>query len=126
MENVKLNFVILCDNAFVAKDSDTLNVIGIFDKIKVNKLPAIIPRFFVVTNVNGDVGTHKQIIILKNKETSEKIAELSGDLIINTLKQKAQFIGKFFNILFSSKGEYVIEVFIDGELQGLTANLIIE
>ena len=125
-ENIKLNFVILCDNAFVAQGTNTLNIIGIFDKIGATKFPAIHSRFVVVTNVSGDPGDYKQMIVIKDKETNGKIAELPGDLKIKESGQKAQFIGNFLNIRFLVPGEYIVEVYINDKKQNVETNFFVE
>src|SRR3989304_4448773 len=115
MKNVKLNFVIICDSAFISQGTNSLNIIGIFDRIGATKFPAIHQRIVIVTNMAGDVGEYIQVITLKNKSTGDKLAELSGKLNINVIGQKAQFIGNFFNIVFPSAGEYIFEVSINGQ-----------
>ncbi len=125
MPNPKLNFIIVCDNAFLTQGTNSLNIIGIFDRVGAEKFPAVHPRIVVVTNIMGDVGEYNQIITFKNKSTGEKIAELSGKLSINVIGQKAQFIGNFFNIVFPFAGEYVFEVSIDNKLQDLIANVYV-
>jgi len=125
MKNVKLNFVIICDSAFISQGTNSLNIIGIFDRIGATKFPAIHQRIVIVTNMAGDVGEYIQVITLKNKSTGDKLAELSGKLNINVIGQKAQFIGNFFNIVFPSAGEYIFEVSINGQLQDLSANIYI-
>lgn len=125
MENVKLNFIIACDNAFVAQGTNSLNIIGIFDRIGAVKFPAMHPRLVLVTSISGDPGEYDHVVTLKNKAMGEKIAELSGKLVINTLGKKAQFIGNFFNIVFPQPGEYVFEVTLNNKIQDLTANLYV-
>ena len=125
MNNVKLNFVIVCDNAFIAQGTNSLNIIGIFDRIGAQKFPAVHPRIVIITNMTGEVGEYTQVITLKNKSTGEKMVELSGKLNINVIGQKAQFIGNFFNIVFPSAGEYIFEISINNQLQDLTANIYV-
>ena len=125
MENVKLNFVILCNDAFVAKDTNSLNIIGIFDLIKAGSFPAVYPKFCVVTTASGNPGEYDQVIIIKDKKNGDEIAKLSGKLKINKPGQKAQYIGTFLSVVFPHKGEYVVEVEIGGELQDLTTNFTI-
>jgi hypothetical protein len=125
MANVKLNFAIVCDNAFIAQGTNSLNIIGIFDRIGAAKFPAMHSRLVLVTSISGDPGEYDHIVNLKNNATGEKIAELPGKLVINTLGQKAQFIGNFFNIIFPQPGEYVFEVAINNKVQDLTANLYV-
>ena len=122
---VKLNFVILCENAFIAQGTNSLNIIGIFDKIEARKFPAVHPKFIIVTNVSGDPGEYDQLIVIKNKTTGEKVAELPGKLKIHEPKQKAQFIGGFLNIKFSNTGEYSIEIYIDNKKQNIETNFFV-
>jgi len=124
-KGIKLNFVIICDNAFLTKGTNLLNVIGIFDKIGAPKFPAIHSRFVVVTNVSGDPGEYEQMIVVKSKEADKKIAELSGKLEINESGQKAQFIGNFLNVEFPIPGEYIVEIYIDGKKQTMKTNFFI-
>lgn len=122
---VKLNFVILCDNAFLAQETNSLNIIGIFSRISTKGFPATHPKLMVATNMNGDPGEYDQSIIIKNKTTNEEVAKVSGRLIIRTPKQKAQFLASFFNVVFKTPGEYEIEVYIDDELQDLTTSFYV-
>lgn len=46
-ENFKIEFLGVCDYAFLAK-GEKLSLIGLFDRIFVDKLPANHPRMFVV------------------------------------------------------------------------------
>jgi hypothetical protein len=125
MANIKLNFAIICDNAFVAQGSNSLNIIGIFDRIITNQFPAMHPRLVLVISVSGDVGEYNQIIRLKNIEGSKLIAELKGKLIIHSAKQKAQFIGNFFNLVFPLRGEYVFEIEINDYIQELKPSIYV-
>jgi hypothetical protein len=122
---IKLNFVIVCDNAFIAQGTNSLNIIGIFDRINTQKFPAVHPRLVIVTNISGEPGEYIQLIVIKNKITGNKIAELSGKLIINKEGQKAQFLGNFFNLVFPLSGEYIVEAYINDILQDLTANIYV-
>lgn len=125
MENVKLNFVIVCDNAFMAQISNTLNIIGVFDKIEAKDFPAIYPRLFVVTNVSGDPGVYMQKIVFRGKQSNKIIAKLEAQLMINGVGQKAQFVGSFFGLTFPEKDEYLVEVYINDKLQPLIQSLYV-
>lgn len=114
---VKLNFVILCNDAFITRGTNSLNIIGIFDRIGVEKLPAKHGKFVVVTNISGDVGKYDQVIIVKNVIKKEEIAKLSVQLEIKEKGGKAQFIGNFLNVEFYDMGKYIIEVYINNKKQ---------
>ncbi len=123
---IKLNFVIICDNAYINEKTGSLNVEGIFTRILADKLPAIHPKFMIVTNVSGDVKDYNQLIVIKNKKTGDKLVELKGELKIKKPKQKAQFLGTFYNIEFKEEGEYEVEVHIDGNKQELCTNFYVK
>jgi hypothetical protein len=125
MENIKLNYILVCDNAFIAQGSNSLSVIGIFDRIGALKFPAVHPRFVVVTNVSGDPGEYDQNIVIKNRTTSEEVAKLKGKLVINVIGQKATFLGSFINIVFPTSGEYLIEIYINDKLQAISDSIYI-
>ena len=126
MENIKLNFVIICDNAIIAEDNKSLYILGVFDTIFADRFPARHPRFSIVVNVSGDPGEYPIIIKIKHKDTQEKIVELPTKLYISGTGRKAQFIGTFLNIQFKNEGEYVGEVFINDKLQDLTTNFFVK
>ncbi|MFH1387835.1 MAG: hypothetical protein ABIG88_00840 [Patescibacteria group bacterium] len=121
---VQLNFIIICDNAFITEGTGSLNVLGIFDKIMANRFPAMHPKFMIVTNISGDVGFYDQVIVIKNKTTNEEAVRLSQRLEIK--RRKAQFLGNFINTVFKSPAEYEVEVYINGKLQSLTTNFYVE
>ena len=126
MENVKLNFVIVCDNAFIAQGSNSLNIIGVFDRIGAQQFPVMFPRLYVVTNFSGTPGSYTQRIVFRAKKNDEIIAKLeSSGIVIAGTGQKAQFIGSFFGLSFPEKDEYIIEVFINNVLQPLSATLYV-
>lgn len=125
MANVKLNFAIVCDNAFIAQGNNSLNIIGIFDRIGAAQFPAVHPRLVLVTSASGDTGTYKQKITIRNKETNGSIAELIGEFTIHSTGQKAQFISNFFNLVFPSRGEYVFEIEINNNIQELKPSIYV-
>jgi len=47
----KLNFIHLCDSAFISAENGNLNLIGIFDTIISANFPAVHPKFSLVVNV---------------------------------------------------------------------------
>jgi len=126
MADIKLNFVIACDNAFVSQGNSSLNLIGIFDRINASAYPLVYPRIMLVTSLSGMPKSYNQVISLKDKNSGKIIAELSGKMDILTLGQKAQFIGSFFNIVFPNPGEYIFEVRIDDVLQDLNTSIFVK
>jgi hypothetical protein len=117
MGAVKLNYVIIADNAFFSQENNTLNIIGIFDKIAVENFPALHSKLSIVTSCTGPVGTYQQKLILKSSDGTGPAMELKGEIKILNEGQKAQLIANITAIPLLSKGEYRVNVEIDGELQ---------
>ena len=119
---VKLNFVIVCDDAYIHPKTGSLYINGIFTRIGGERFPAIHPKFMVISNISGDVGDYDQLIVISRN--GSKVAEVRGRSKIERPKQKAQFLATFYNIRFE-EGEHKVEVYINGELQDLTNNFYV-
>lgn len=111
MGKLKLNFVHVCENAFLSKDNK-LNIIGIFNKILSFGFPAIHPKLFIVTNISGELSEFKEAIeivspnnkVIVNAENQIKIDE----------NKSANFIAQFVGIPFENEGIYKIRILVDG------------
>jgi hypothetical protein len=109
----KLNFIHLCDSAFMSAENGNLNVIGIFDTIVSANFPAVHPKFALVVNVGADEGLHTISVIFKKDST--EILKLE-----RTFSGKAhQWINNFVGFKFQDAGEYEIQVLLDKELIGV-------
>ena len=115
----KLNYLHICDMAFITADSGNLNVIGVFENISAQKFPAIHPRFSVALEIEAEEGLHTISLTMKkgDKEISKIEKTFSG--------RKHRWIHNFVGFKFDEAGEYVIEVSVDKVMLGLkTVNLI--
>lgn len=119
-----LNFIIVCEDAFLSQ-TNTLSIIKIFDKLKVEKVPAVIAKFSIVTKFKTNNGSHDHKIIIKN-EQSDIIAELKGTINIEDSKSFGQYIGTFLGLRFESFGKYTIEIEIDTVKQNLNTEFYVE
>ncbi len=113
---MKLNFSILCDNAFVDNDGQ-LSIIQIFEFINViGSFPASHPKMAIVTNYSmnqNDVNIKhiQQIEIID--PTDNIIASLNITAEPKENRDKLQFISSFINLNFKMPGQYKIKVVID-------------
>lgn len=123
-EDVKTNFALLCDYAFFS-DVSKLNLIGIFKKIVIPNPPAKHPQMFVVASFsvnNEGEGRNYEIIIkfLQKKGGSEIFNDLKFNLApgreYENKKVDLGIIGRVNNIQFKDKGEYTIQISINGIL----------
>ena len=119
MENVKLNFIILCDNAFFAEPDKKLNIMGSFDTINSSGFPAIHPRMSVVISVdNIEQGNHIEIL----KITKDNLEIINTKTNFSKSESgRHQFIHNLLNVKFPQEGKYNVEVFIDDQFIGSTA-----
>lgn len=112
---VKLNFVHLCDYAFLSQNGK-MNIIGDFETIYTSKVPGtdkIYCSFFIVTNFTASEGKYIQrLIIRKNKDKSEIMSNESSRSA--KAEQRIGFIGNF-GLVFPEYGEYTVEVYINEE-----------
>lgn len=109
----KLNFLVICENAFLAEATRNLNLIGIFDTINASKFPALQPRLAIAVRVTADnEGKHQISILIKkgDKKILENNFEFEGI--------RHQIINNFQNFNFPEKGDYVVEVNLDGIVIG--------
>lgn len=110
----KLNFLIVCESAFLADISKNLNLINVFDTISTNGFPASHPKFSVATSFETTSGSHKETLIIKKG-------------IIEIIKTENSFVGdkhrwinNLFNIKFPEEGRYEVNLYIDNTLIGST------
>lgn len=114
MENIKINYVLMCDQVIVDKYGK-ISIIGIFNKINAKNTPAIHTRFTITTNIMGRPGTsYAEKIEIINLQDNKSIAFVEGKLEFKETGRN-NFFGNFINTIFPVFGKYWIKVSIDGE-----------
>jgi len=122
---MKQNFVIICESAIVAQDTKNLYILGIFGNISALALPAIHPKFAVVTNFeDGTEGDHDHKILIRHEDGSE-IIQLPGKIHFGP-NQKVNYIGSFVGLPFPKIGKYIVEIYVDNVIQPLTSSFNVE
>ena len=107
-----LNFLHVCNDAFMTEGTKSLNIIGIFDRIHALKLPVIIPKFSVVAHVNAMEGPHNVHLVIKKED--KILAEAKSEFF----GTNHQWIGHFAGMPFAEVGEYLLEISVDDEVIG--------
>lgn len=115
----RLNFGVVCDNAFVSEDKK-LNIVGIFERINTAALaertPFVMPQFFVVLNFTVDESK-----IYEEYSQEVKIIDPKGDTVgVQELKltpayKRMNFINAFYLLPFAIKGIYKVYISINGK-----------
>ena len=107
----KLNFLHICESAFLTKDSNNLNVIGIFDSINTLGFPATHPRFAIVVNITPDTsGSHAINLTIAKDLKNIFEAKMSYD----RAEKRIQIIQNFVGLAFPEEGVYRVKVGLDG------------
>lgn len=125
MENIKLNFAHICENAFLTQDGK-LCVIGDFDRVSIkrqNKESSLFFSFYVVTNFSVVSGKEyiQKISLVNTKDgeslyTTPEIKQTSTEGKIGMLLR--------MDIIFPGSGKYKVIVRLDDFEHEL--NLLVE
>lgn len=118
MNDFKLNFMHLCDEALFSQDGK-LSLIGIFEVINVAAIPGNLLKASLVANIdvlNKDLDKVDLDIIIKNKDTEKEIFKLptltpslNKSIEVN-IKRKLGITLTLANIKFPETGKYIIEL----------------
>lgn len=114
----KLDFIIVCDKAYIAEQNGKLNIEGVFDTINSPSYPAIHPSMSVVVGIKVDKTTNTEKIVMK--KDGNTILSVPDKKVNKVLSGKHRFIHNLLNVAFPEAGKYVIEVYVNNELIGLT------
>src|SRR3990167_2750192 len=107
MNDLKLDFAIICDNAFLDANGK-LNINGVFDTIKSTGFPAAHKNMSIVIKMKMPEGLYNEIVKIKKDKSGTH-----------------QFIQHFINTIFPEAGDYAVEIHINGNLIE-TSKLILE
>lgn len=105
-ENIKINFLHTCDNAFFSDDKK-LSIIGIFDLIHADRFPALNPKFSIAISVTGQIYDKKRNI---------EIISPNGNIIVSSEmptyglegKPKTNLVVNLIGVVFPEAGAYRI------------------
>jgi len=112
MTNVKLNYILICDQAFFDEKGKT-SIIGTFNRIESKGTPAIHPKFTIVVNIMGDKNTsHIERIEIINLQDNKTIAFIEKQINFKDFDMH-NFLGNFVNTIFPTFGKYWIKISID-------------
>jgi len=111
---MKQNFLLVCESVILDKLTGNMSLIGLFDKFMSPGTP-IFANFAVVTRFEGGSGEHNHKILVKNSSGSE-IARLEGKIKFGE-NNNTQYIGRFAGLPLKEFGKYMIEAYVDDELQ---------
>ncbi len=117
--NTILNFIILCDKAFLEESTKKLNIMGTFDTIGAPGFPASHSFMSVVIGIEVERGQHIETLKIKKDDENSVIFQIEVPFE-KTESGKHQFIHNLKDITFPKEGNYNFEVFIDNSYLGST------
>ena len=111
-----LQFSVLCDDVR-REENGKFILIGLFEAINSRKFPATHPSMFVVNRWCKGEGPFTQKIRVVNSKDKSLVFQTDEQVFqLADIDKHHTLISKFNNLLFTSPGQYWIEVLLDGEL----------
>ncbi len=112
-----LQSAVLCDDVRQERNGKFI-LIGLFDAIMVQSLPARYPRLFMVTRwCSGEGEFHQRTRILKPDETNVLVEGQSIPVKLHNTEATATNVEIFLNVEFQQEGTHWVEVLLDGDLK---------
>ena len=113
---MKLNFAIVCDNAFVDQNN-RLSIIQTFNNIFAENFPAVHTRLTIVSSfskedkdtVKQEVRNFTKIIDPNGKQIAESVVEA------RVAPDATQFISYFNGLLLKEPGDYLIKIILEND-----------
>jgi hypothetical protein len=107
---------LICDYALTGADG-RLSVIGIFNNINFQTLPAAYPQFFVVLVLNLERGTHPVHLGITNPVGQQLLPEAQPvDVQVDVPGAETNLVIGFNNVQFERPGIYQVQLFVSGRL----------
>lgn len=119
---MKVHLALVCDHALIDQ-AGKLSVLGIFERIWVERFPAVHPRLHLVLRLKGrrtEIGDHPIVITLKDGDGREV---LRGDGQVQIGEPPAGITeveaGAIlaFDVPLERPGVYTFDIFVDGKLE---------
>jgi hypothetical protein len=117
-----LGLAVVCDHALIDQ-AGKLSVIGIFERIWVERFPAVHPRLHLVLRLKGrrtEIGDHPVLIVLNDPEGNQV---LRGDGLVQIGEPPAGVTEVeagavlAFDVPLERAGTYTFDISVDGEHQ---------
>ncbi|MBI4543192.1 MAG: hypothetical protein HY705_09190 [Gemmatimonadetes bacterium] len=116
---MKLHFALVCDHALIDQ-SGKLSVVGIFERIWVERFPAVHPRLHLVLRLKGrrtEIGEHAVVITLNDDEGREVLrgegAVQIGEPPAGVTEVEAAAV-LAFDVPLEKPGTYTFDIRVDG------------
>jgi hypothetical protein len=126
MKQLKVELMALCDYASVSREGK-LSINGIFDEIRVQKLPGGMPRAFLVATITGEPEKKHDIVLKLEIENGDKTPLKDLNLNATTSPNgKSNLIIELVELGFEKEGVYRFRIFSGGKEIGSTILKVFE
>ena len=98
----------LCDYALISQEGK-LSMIGIFDRMFVDKTPAVFARFFLVSSLSGEPETSHKVTLSIETGAEELLPGKELEIKLN-LSGKANIITDVINLALPYPGDYKLKL----------------
>lgn len=106
MAGLQLELLTLCDHALTSKEGK-LSIIGIFDRMFVQKVPSSFSRFFIVAVLTGKPDNqHKILLSIKDPQGNEVLPGTREIALKLGSQGRSNIITDVVNLPLSVTGEY--------------------
>lgn len=124
MKRFEKNFVILCDEAFLG-EAGKVSIIGIFERIFADKMPAVhlksvlVGNFNVNDNKTSEANVKIDLVDIEGNTVGLSIPNIKLNIPLSSSKiRRVGFIYALGNLKFEKYGVYKFLVTIDSEIVG--------
>ena len=114
-----INWVFLCDYAYIDATGKK-SIIGMFEYMKVKKLPINWPQLYVAVDLTATQGEEFKMKVLLTAPSGKEIGKIDFQMRgakanqVNNQKAAKIFLPlSFYNLKITETGEYHIELFVD-------------
>lgn len=120
MKKPTINYLLICEYASLSTHNK-VNILGVFDDIHANGLPAKMNQIQFVSNITVYKSKKYEIEIrvLPSEKNAEPVAKFGTSLDVDDKKSKSNkiiVVGVLNNVFFPKFGEYNFNLYVDGDL----------
>ncbi|HAR63729.1 MAG: hypothetical protein DKM50_03640 [Candidatus Margulisiibacteriota bacterium] len=116
MKNLKMLYAFICDDVR-HELGGKMTYVGQTEVLQVQKFPVIFPKICVVYSCMGEKGKYKVSSRVTEKDSQSIVIQIpEHDIEIISLEQKIREVIQIHNLKIEKPGNYLVEVFYNGEL----------
>ena len=112
---LSLVYVVICDDIRWER-GDKVSLMGLFDTIHVEKVPAVHPKLVIVAAWSGATGKYKSEIILESPDGKTSSHLGTADFTLPDEKRAHRHFAVVYNWKIQSLGTYQALIKLDGNL----------